>query len=163
MWNYIFFMAYLAQRDETDYTSNEVRRQSDSLARDVAPAGNRWVARRRVRVFGPVVHQAYVKAKMDEQDNSWFPIARAMCLQQSSDEMQERLQRIEDVLKAYVGSRIGACRTRERGLTRRFGVPMLVSVHPCRLHDRFKEEDRRRQQEEQRKRQEEGFEEARDV
>jgi len=52
------------------------------------------------------MYQAYVQAKLDEQDNSWFPIARAMCLQQSSDEMQERLQRIEDVLKAYVRSRI---------------------------------------------------------
>ena len=46
--------------------------------------------------------QSYVKAKMDEKDNSWFPIARAMCLQQSSDELQDRLQRIEDVLKSYV-------------------------------------------------------------
>jgi hypothetical protein len=45
--------------------------------------------------------QAYVRGLIDAGENSWFPVARAMCLQQQSDEMNDRLTRIEDKLQTY--------------------------------------------------------------
>ena len=61
---------------------------------------------------------------MDANENSWFPVARAMCLQQQSDEINERLQRIEERLQTYVvgGKKGRGGLERTRGVGGRAGL-----------------------------------------
>ena len=133
MWNYAFFMAYLLHRDDTDYTASEVRDRGESgrrrrgaggraraklAARPAARSSNRRVPDATAGWGGGGggrLDQAYVRTLMDNEDNSWFPIARAMCLQKQSDEINDRLTRIEDLVQSYVAAACGVLERAQRG------------------------------------------------
>jgi len=63
MWNYVFFIAYLKNKDQTDYTGIE----------------------------------SYIDEKVELQDVSWFPLGKALVLENNQDEEEQQAEQMEQI------------------------------------------------------------------
>mmetsp|Transcript_22209 Transcript_22209/g.19037 ORF Transcript_22209/g.19037 Transcript_22209/m.19037 type:complete len:420 (-) Transcript_22209:169-1428(-) len=63
MWNYLFFIAYLKNKEETDYTGIE----------------------------------SYISDKLNDNNFSWFPLHKAMVLEDIEDEEEKQLEHIRGI------------------------------------------------------------------
>jgi len=90
MWSYLFFLNYLEEKDQNEYTPHEAY---------VAEI----VAQTRKDSAEKQADKEKDKAQQKDRDAArWFPINRALSLQQTNDELDDRLENIEKKLEQYV-------------------------------------------------------------
>jgi len=67
MWNYVYYLAYLKSKDNTDYTGIE----------------------------------SYISEKVEAGEVSWFPLGKALVLENIQDEEEQEMEQMEHIEKKY--------------------------------------------------------------